>query len=234
MRRLLVLLAGALCIAAATPRHSVRSVSTDGEATIYLTADFSRGFNVAYNAVLPQSAGNRSTTFLSVMLVGRRFSGGSIAFGLTRGAPAQALQIFVATTTPHGAHHYATFPAACLPACTLVLRGDRYGLYAFAVTAEATRKLGAWARADFDFTRPYVQLNGEVATPGDRMVATLVPMRLVADARDVPAPRCAFTTRGIIPRREPSGALDFRGTYRPQAPASFVDLRTGKSVDRCP
>jgi hypothetical protein len=125
-------------------------------------------------------------------------------------------------------------PATCLPACTLVLRGDRYGLYAFAITVAGIQKVGSWARADFGFVRPYIQLNAEVTSPGDRIAAALIPVRLVVDAHDLPSPRCGFTTRGVEPRRAANGLLRFSGSYRPTAPASFVDLKTGKWVDRCP
>jgi hypothetical protein len=233
VRRLFLVLAGAACIAAANPRHAPKAVASDGEATVYVIGDFSRGFNVAYNAVLPAEATNRGMTFAGIMLLGRP-PGGSIAFGLTRGVQNQSLQVFVSTTTSRGARHYATSPAGCLPACTLVLRGDRYGIYAFAVTADAVRKLGAWARADYALVRPYVQLNGEVAARGDHIAATLIPMRVVADSYDLPPPRCAFTTRGIAPRRTAGGTLEFTGTYRSDAATSFIDLRTGEMVGRCP
>jgi hypothetical protein len=233
VRRLLLLLAGVACIGAANPRHAPKAVATDGEATIYVTGDFSRGFSVAYNAVLQQEPTNRGTTFVGIMLLGRR-PGGSLAFGLTRGVQSQSLQAFVSTATARGARHYESSPARCLPACTLVLRGDRYGLYAFVVTVDAVRKLGAWARADYAFVRPYVQLNAEAAVPGDRIAAMLVPMRVVVDAHDLPPPRCAFTTRGIEPRRNAGRMLEFTGTYRPDAAAAFIDLRTGKRVERCP
>lgn len=234
MRRFLLVLAGAACIVAATQRHAPKAVSTDGEATVYVVGDFTRGFNIAYNAVLPPLQSNRSTTYVGMMLLGRRNPSGSIAFGLTRGAPAQSLQIFVTTTTPHGANHYQSFPVVCLPACGLVLRGDRYGLYGYALTAAGIRKLGAWARADFEMSRPYVQLNGEVAAQRDRLVATLIPLRVVVDSHDLAAPRCAFTTRGIVPARDPSGEIAFSGSYRPEAPASFIDLKNGNAVERCP
>lgn len=232
MPLLVLLLAAAPCIAAA-PQSAPKAVSTDGEATIYLTGNFSRGFNVAYNAVLPKIRTNRSTTFLSLMLLGRHNPGSSIALGITRAAPDQSLEMFVATTTPQGAKNYRAVPAVCLPACTLILRGDRYGLFAFAVTGEAVQKLGSWARADFGFVRPYVQLNAEVTAPGDRIAATLIPMRVIADSQSLATPHCGFSTRGVMPRREPSGALTFAGTYRPQAQASFIDLKAAANVERC-
>jgi hypothetical protein len=235
VRRSLLLVAIAACAIAATPRDVAKPVSTDGEATIYVIGNFTRGFNVAYDAVLRQERKNRSTTFLSVMLLGRRNPSGSIAIGLTRAAPAaESSELFVATTTPGGANHYETFPALCLPACGLILRGDRYGLYAFATTAGGIQKLGSWARADFQLVKPYLQLNAEVAMPGDRIVATLAPLRVVVDSADLSQPRCAFTTRGIMPRRNPGGTLEFTGTYRSDAIASFVDLENGKLAARCP
>ena len=232
-RFLLLFFAAAACVAAAPSGHVPKAVSTDGEATIYVMGDFARGFNIAYNAVLPQLNLNRSASFLGITLLGRRTPGGSIALGLTRGEPSQSLAVFVATTTARGARHYEAIPSVCLPACTLVLRGDRYGIYAFVVTADGIRKLGAWARADFVMTRPYVQLNGEVAEPQDRIDATLIPLRVVVDSHDLPAPGCAFTTRGIAPGRDPSGRLRFTGTYRPDGAPAFIDLKSGKAVEHC-
>jgi hypothetical protein len=235
VRRFLALVACIACVTGATSGHTVKAVSSDGEATVYLIGNFSRGFNVAYNAVLAQVRTNRATTFVGIMLLGRRRPGGSIAIGLSRNAAtAQSLEAFVSSTTAQDATHYQSFPVVCLPACGFILRGDRYGIYAFAVTSDGIRKIGAWARADFEFVRPYVQLNGEVTALGDRIAATLIPMRVVADSRDLPAPRCAFTTRGIEPRRNGGAMLEFTGTYRPGAAASFIDLGTGKRVDRCP
>jgi len=234
VRRFLLLLAGAACVLAATPRNAIKPVSTDGEATVYVTADFRHGFNVAYNAVLAQIRSNRSTTFLSLMLLGRRNPGGSIAVGLSRGGSAQALEVFVTTTTSRGANHYESFPVACVPGCALILRGDRYGLYAFVVTADGIQKLGSWARADFELAKPYLQLNAEVTAQQDRIAATLIPMRLVVDSADLSSPRCAFTTRGVVPRRNADGTLEFTGSFRPGATISFIDLKDNKFVDRCP
>jgi hypothetical protein len=233
VRRFRALSLAVACVAA-TP-HRVHAISTDGEATVYLTGNFSRGFNVAYDAVLRPSPQNRSTTFLGIMLIGRRNPGPGIELGLTRAtSSAQSLRVFVSVSTPHGGAHFASFRESCAPACGLILRGDRYGLYAFVAASDGIHKVGSWARADFQFVRPYVQLNGEVAQPGDRIAAALIPVRIVADARDLPTPTCAFTTRGVIARRNPGGTLTFTGSYRPEAAASFIDLRTGKLVDRCP
>jgi hypothetical protein len=235
MRLLLLVLASVACIAAANPSRKVKAVSTDGEATIYVMGNFSRGFNVAYNATLRTAPGNRANTFIGIMLIGRQNPGPGIELGLTRGAGnAHDLRVFISVNPRHGENIYTSFPAACVPACELILRGDRYGLYAFVLTEDGIRKAGTWSRADFGFVRPYVQLNGEVTRPGDGIVGALMPMRAVVDSKSLPAPTCAFTTRGIEPRRDPGGTLTFSGTFANAAPASFIDLRNGSTVNRCP
>jgi hypothetical protein len=211
-----------------------KSLSTDGEATIYLTGDFSTGFSVAYNAILPAALGNRSRTFVGIMLIGRTNPGPRIELGLTRGDPnAAALQAFTSVNSRNGGHRFQSIPVRCTPACRLVLRGDKVRLRALIVTQNAIQEVGSWARSDFGFLRPYVQLNGEVSERGDTIAAVLVPMRVVAASQSLPAPTCGFTTRGIQPRRLAGGTLTFTGTYRDAAPTSFVDLRSGRLVGRC-
>lgn len=223
------------CTAGGSPKRTANPVSTDGEATVYVMGEFSRGFNLAYYAVLRPTPTNRSNTFIGIMLLGRRNPGSSIALGLTRAASiAHALRFYLSISAKNGGNHYTTFPAACSPSCELILRGDRYALYAFVVTEDGIRKLGAWSRADLELVRPYVQLNGEVTRPGDSIAGALTPIRMVADSLDLSAPTCAFTTRGILPRRDPNGTLTFSGSYGIEAPASFIDLKSGRFVDRCP
>jgi hypothetical protein len=221
---------------AASPAPKVKAISTDGEATIYLSGDFSGGFNVAYSAQLRSMPANRSTIFLDLMLIGRKIPGSAIELGLTRDARSGfgALRAFTAITTRYGAYRYAAFPVSCTPACVLILRGDRHGFHASVVSNDAIRRIGSWERSDFDLRGPYVQLNGEVTRTGDAIDAALRPVRVVAAASELAAPICAFTTRGVLPRRLPGGMLAFSGTNRNAAPVSFIDLTRARMVARCP
>jgi hypothetical protein len=235
LRLLVPLCIGATCLAAASSSHGVKPVSTDGEATVYLTGAFSRGFALAYNVSLASTPGNRGDTFVGIMLIGRQNPGPGIELGLTRTTShGQTEQAFLSVKPRRGGSSDTSFPVVCAPVCELVLRGDRYGIYAAVLTQDGIHNVGAWSRDAFGLVRPYVQLNGEVTRPGDRIAAALSPMRTVVDSQVLPAPVCGFTTRGILPRRNPGGTLTFSGTYRIDAPSSFIDLRRGRFVDRCP
>jgi hypothetical protein len=229
-----LLLVGA-SIAAAGSSRAAKPVSTDGEATIYVTGDFVHGFDLAYNALLRPMPANRGDIFVGIMLTGHEPHGPGIELGLNRDAVNPRLvRVFLSLNARHAAPSYTSFPARCTPACELILRGDRYGLYAAVITEDGIQNIGAWSRAAFSLVQPYVQLNGEVTKPGDRIFAVLTPMRTVANSENLARPTCAFTTRGIVPRREPGGLLIFSGAYRTDAPSSFIDLKTGRMVDRCP
>jgi hypothetical protein len=228
----LVFLALAL---AATPAPKIKAVSTDGEATMYVKGDFSGGFNVAYGAVLRSMPANRSATFLDVMLIGRQNPGPAVELGLTRDARNGfgALRAFTAVTTRYGARRYSEAPIACAPACVLILRGDSRSFRASVMSDDGYREIGSWDRRDFDLREPYVQLNGEVAKTGDAIYGVLAPVRVVAAARELGTPSCAFTTRGVVPSRLPGGMLTFTGANRNGAPVTFVDLTRNRTVTRC-
>jgi hypothetical protein len=235
MRLLLILVLVIGSMASPLPSRAVKAVSSDGEATVYLKGDFSGGFDVAYNAVLSSQPENRSSTYVDIMLIGRENPGPAIEVGLTHTMPGtSAVRVFTSATRKHGSSALGTFAAACLPACELVLRGDRESVHAVFIDRDGIVEAGTWRRSDFRLIRPYVQLNGEVTGRGDQISATLAPVRVVAASRDIASPTCGFTTRGVEPLRESNGVLSLSGAYRPDAPTSFVDLRYGKLVRRCP
>ncbi len=207
---------------------TVKAVSTDGEATVYVTGDLSRNFIVSYQAALQPSPGNRSWTTVGVMLLGRTESGPSIEVGLARSA-SNALTGFTATQGLKSRASFKAFVVGCAPGCVLTVRADDKAYYAYIDAAQ----VGAWPRNQFAFVKPYIQLNAEAVKPGDSISAIFLPIRLVANGEVMPAPACAFTTRGIEPSRLPNGALQFTGTYHAGAPAAFVTLTTGQRGDRC-
>jgi hypothetical protein len=221
---------------AAVPAPKVKPISADGKATVYLMGDFSGGFNVAYGGVLRSMPANRARIVLDLMIVGAKKPGSSVELGLTRDARNGfgALRAFTAVRTRYGGYRYSEFPVSCAPACVLILRGDRQSFYALVAGNDAIRQIGAWRRTDFHLREPYVALNGEVMKAGDAIDGALTAVRVVAAARQLPSPACALTTRGILAHRLPGGTLTFSGTYRNDAPVSFIDLTRGRMVTRCP
>jgi hypothetical protein len=202
--------------------------STNCEATVYLTGDFTKGFTVAYHARLDPTPSNRARTMLGIMLIGKANASPAVELGLTRGSGSSVLKVFTTETRAAGNSRYQSRTAHCNPACDLVLRGDRHYVYADI----GTTNLATWRRSDFAFVKPYVQLNAEVAHPNDSIAAVLFPIRAVADAVTI-EPACAFTARGVNAARLPDGTVTFSGTYRANAPQSFVRFGDGHLSDRC-
>ena len=219
-----------LCLALGRTQSSaaVKAVSTDGEATVYVTGDLSRNFNVSYQAALHPSPGNRSWTTVGVMLLGRANPGPSLEVGLARG-PSNALTGFTSTQGVKPRATFKAFVVRCTPGCVLTVRADENAYYASIEGAQ----VGEWPRKQFDFIKPYIQLNAEVIKPGDSISAVFLPIRLVSNSEPMQSPSCAFTTRGIEPSLLPNGALQFVGTYRRDAPPAFVSLGTRHHGDRC-
>lgn len=62
-------LASVLMLLPSISAGAVKSLSTDGETTIYLQGDFSRSFDITYNVVFAPSSANRSWSSVSVNLV---------------------------------------------------------------------------------------------------------------------------------------------------------------------
>jgi hypothetical protein len=146
---------------------------------------------------------------------------------------AQDLAVFTAIVSGSGGNRYQSFPVSCAPSCRLILRADARHVRALVITRNEIEEVGTWARSDFPLVRPYLQLDAAVPKPGDAIAASLVPMRVVAASQTLPAPTCGFTTRGILPERLAGGTLSFTGTNRDKAPASLIDLRSRRFVDRC-
>lgn len=208
----------------------VHAVSTDGEATVYLTDDFAHDFDLSYDVHFPSSVKNRSWSAVTILLLGRVSSSGSIGIGLSRGSPRETTLIgFTDAANAKASPAYRSIAVRCASECDIKLRGTSSKIFAFI----DHRLAGMWTRKSLGIIRPYVQINGEVSAVGDRIFAHLTPVRTQVGNREVPRPTCAFTTQGIRARAAGS-ALTFKGRRDPHAFATYVSLLTGATGDTCP
>lgn len=224
-----MLLAAALAAAAASPAPArVKAVSTDGEATIYATGDFSAEFDVAYKVVFRPNSSNRSWTSISVLLLGRK-GPGYISIGLFGGYPkAGETSAFVTYAAGSRRAKFSTIRNDS-PRPVLELRGDETHLYAYLNGV----RIASWLRSVYRIERPYLQINGEVAASGDVIDARLTPVRLIASRHALHYPTCAFTTQGVTPSANRDGVLIISGARRISARATFIRLADGAPVERC-
>ncbi|MGH7727646.1 MAG: hypothetical protein ACREM2_02475 [Vulcanimicrobiaceae bacterium] len=210
-----------VCFVTDSVTGKVTAVSSDGEATIYLLDDFSGTFDLAYRVRFEPAPSNRSWSTVSILLLPLCRPGSSLSVGLSRGYPNSAtLLAFTTTSSPGARSTYRPFPVQCPATCDLELRGDSYVVAAIV----AGRRIARWPRARFPMRNPYVQINGEVGSIGDRIVARLSPLKTTLRGKPVPLPSCAFTTQGIEPRVIGDRVLVIAGTR----------AAGGGAVDRCP
>lgn len=230
MRRVLIALLALLLAVPCIALAKVHAVSTDGEATVYLTDDFSKNFELTYAVAYPPAPRNRSWSDVSLLLLGRT-PGGSISIGLTRGSPNQRKLSALAIVIRAGGNPVQKmFPVTCNETCTLTLNGDDQN-----ITVAVNGKIVALVpRAALALTRPYVQINGEVSAVGDTIYATLKPLRTTLARKPIAATTCAFTTQGVSASALPGGGLRFSGKRDPNADAAFVSLIDGSMGNSCP
>jgi hypothetical protein len=229
MRRLALLF---LTLAAVVSLNSsaiakVQAVSTDGEATVYLVRNFAQDFDLWYDVRFPTSQGNRSWSFVSLLLMGRGTQSGSVSVGLSRAAGKPVVG-FTDVTRPHATPAYRNVAVRCRAECTIELRGSRNAIVAFI----DHRRAGTWLRKALALSKPYVQINGEVSAVGDRISARVVPIRTQIAGQPLPPPSCAFTTQGVRASRV-NGELRFAGRRDPHEGATYVSLATGATGDTC-
>lgn len=209
----------------------VRARSTDGEATVYLTRDFSRAFDLKYSVWLKPAPRNRSWTDVSLLLIGRNAPAGSISVGLMRGYPnAETLSALTMASPPGTRPEFRSISVRCSRGCTIELRGDAANVQALV----QGRPVGTWSRSELALVKPYVQINGEVSAKGDRIAAEVRPIRAVLSDRPLPRPKCAFTTQGVEPRTKRNGTIEFSGARHVGARITFVALPSGSGVTHCP
>ena len=217
-----------LVLAAAAPVAAVTSASTDGEATVYVTGDFSSGFDVAYNAVLHEAPQNKGWSGVSLLLVGTVIPGPGVSVGLSTGDPSERkIYAFTSVVDTHGHQTYKSTPVICNAGCRIELRGTATSLEALL----NNRVISRWTRISMPLVNPSIQVNAEVAKPRDTILAVLAPVSMIARTKTLANPTCAFTTQGV----EPSGigTLKFSGAFRPGARVAFVSLKTGHRGEKC-
>jgi hypothetical protein len=209
----------------------VRTVSTDGEATVYLMGDYSGDFDLAYNVVFDPASSNHSWSTVTLMLLGPLQPSAWISVGLSRGYPKPAsLQGFTASSRLGKPETYKNSSVRCSLACGIELRADKTTIYALV----NGRTIEAWSRKVLTIIKPYVQLNGEVHAIGDRISARFYLVRAVADKKRLLSPTCAFTTQGVEARAIAPAGIVFRGARRPDARVTYVSLKDGSTGASCP
>jgi hypothetical protein len=217
-----------IAVAAMLLLGSVKAVSTDGEATVYLPGNFTGTFDVKYRATIAPFPRNGSWTMVGLLLIGTVNPGPSAYVGVTSpGRDARNVSFAMATEAGDKSSYVAT-QDACLKSCVIELRGDRKVIQALVNGRVAM----TWTRATIPLDRPGVQLNAEVQQPSDRIEASLTPIRIVAASHVLGTPMCGFTTQGVVPAVHGERIM-FAGSYAPGAQADFVALKTGRLGDHC-
>jgi hypothetical protein len=217
----------AVAVSARGAVAAVKSASSDGEATVYLSGAFSTDFDVAYRAVLKPGAHNQSWSSLSILLVGSKIPGPGASVGVASDPSHHgSITSFTYVVYPNLKEDYEVHSVSCTTGCLIELRGDAYDVYAYV----NGKQLATWSRSDLYLAHPSIQLNAESHGAGDVLDASLTPVRTTGASRALPRPTCAFTTRGI----EPAGltTLTFDGQTGDESGA-FVNLSTGAHGDKC-
>ncbi len=210
---------------------TVHTVSSDGEATVYLDyVDFSHDFDLAYDAALAPTSPNHSWTVLGIALLGHTFPSASTVVGLMRREVAGGTAaVFVSTSQPRKPNTFRVVAPTCPLRCRIELRGTPSTIQA----RLNGRVIASWLRRDFPMRSPYIQLNAEVDRRGDSIRGSLARAYQRSDGKVVPAATCAFTTRGVEARRAGQDELLFSGTHRDGARVTYVSLVSGKAGDTC-
>lgn len=177
-------------IAISPSSHAARAfltLSSHGEATIYVAGDFTGDFDVSYDVTLVAPLNNRSFTTIGVMLIGASDPGPSAEVGLADGYPsAKSTSGFVVGSHAHGTTSSAVWGLRCGSTCTIELRGtsDRVSAYLDGRTA------ATWSRSDLAIKSPYIQINAEVYKVGDTISALIVTQKATARGRALQMPTC--------------------------------------------
>lgn len=228
-RTILLLALATVVIAPSAGLAKVHALSTDGEATVYLTDNFSHDFDVSYDVYFPPPKSNRSWSFVSLLLLGRVSPSGSVGVGLSRGSPHETTLFgFTDATSAKGKPLYRSIDVRCESECNIELRGDLATIRA----SIDHQTVGRWSRRDLGLINPYIQINGEVSAVGDQILARLRPIRTQTGWRPLPNPTCAFTTQGVSAHAG-GGVLTISGRRNPRAEATYVSLHTGATGDTC-
>ncbi|MDP9017107.1 MAG: hypothetical protein M3N19_02145 [Candidatus Eremiobacteraeota bacterium] len=226
----LALVTSLLLMVAMPALAKVKSASTDGEATIYLTGDFAQSFDIRYAVALRPAPHNHAWTGVSLLLLGREWPGSSMSIGLSRGYPhADTLAVFTTSTHQGSKDVYDAVPVRCDGECVLELRGDPQSVSAIL----GSRTVRKWSRRSFPMLHPYIQINGEVSGMGDTIHASLRRLRATLIGKVLPEPICAFTTQGVEPHAIPGGFV-IAGARMANGRVTYLSLLDGSTGDACP
>ncbi len=108
----------------------VKSASTDGEATVYLTGKSDADFDVAYRALRKAGSDNKSCSTLSMLLVGSRIPGTGASVGVASDPEHPGVAPFTYVVFPNGRYDYRNQASRRATACLIELRGDPFHIYA--------------------------------------------------------------------------------------------------------
>lgn len=207
----------------------VTSVSPYGEATVYISRDFSADFDLSYAVTMKPFPANASYTLAGVMLLSSQ-GNQSVEIGL-QGADLKraAVTAFTSTIDAAGKSEFKTL-GACGSTCHLELKGDGTTIRALLDGVE----IKAWPRSEIGMVHPYVQINGEVPVVGDKIDATFAPEATLLGSVVLPAPSCAFTTQGIEPTLAPDGTFTIVGSRMPNGRVTYLAFADGRAMDDCP
>lgn len=222
--RILIVFIATLLIVPPALLAAVHAYSSDGEATVYLSGDFSQPFDLSYAATMDAAPRNRSWSYVGILLLGNPLPSDSVEVGLFRLAASRGRPSLFTSITTKGSSSGFRDEGTCAANCVLELRGDRTIIEALANGRVITR----WKRTEFHMDKPYIQLNGEVARTADTISAHLRPLNTTLGSHSLKSPTCAFTTQGIDARQSPDHALTFEGTFRPASRVAYISLADGK------
>jgi hypothetical protein len=207
------------------------TLTTHGEATVYVAGNFTRDFDVSYVLAVDTRRNNRSFTTIGVMMIGATDPGPSAEVGLANGYPsAKGTSGFVLGSHGHGTTSSAVWGLPCGATCTIELRGNSDHVSAYL----DGRLAGTWSRSDLSIESPYIQINAEVYKEGDAISASVVTKKATAGGRALQAPICEFTTGGIEARSKSPTSIRFAGVYRSGARSTYAWLKSGtEGVTHC-
>jgi hypothetical protein len=224
-RRIVVLVVAAILVVPANIQAALHAYSSDGEATVYISGDFSQPFDLSYAATIDETPRNRSWSYVGILLLGDPLPSDSVEVGLFRVAGSRGRPSLFTSITMRGSSSGFKDEGLCAPNCVIELRGDRTNIEALANRRVIHRR----KRTEFHMAKSYIQLNGEVALAADKISARLRPLKTTLDSHSLRSPTCAFTTQGIEVRQSGDHALTFEGTFRPASKVAYYSLADGKS-----
>jgi hypothetical protein len=207
----------------------VTSVSPYGEATVYISRDFSVDFDLAYAVTMKPFLTNASSTQAGVLILSSQ-GAQSVYIGVQGADLKHAVaRAFTSTVDEAGKNEFKDL-GACGPTCHIELKGDETTIHALVNGVE----VNAWPRSKIGMIHPYVQINGEVPIVGDKIDARFTPEATLLAGVKLPPPSCAFTTQGVEPTLAPSGTFTMVGSFVSGGRVTYLAFADGRAMDTCP